>query len=219
MIMQETIKYISLFLFAIVLAKRIKTYITSKSALKMSSHTLLHAYITCRLFLSVDIHCDFFLIIHDVFLQLYANLISICIMVVTLQEISYTSLSMCVLHVQTDRAVPTPTMRWKSGQEFVRPVYTPLSGPNVRLLEQADRVSNTTPEPGINGNPKIPHKSSVRMLIISTSCHGICTCYRFYLFVIAIVHITFNIICLSLHSISYTISCKSKRFQYLCYAQ
>jgi len=62
-------------------------------------------------------------------------------------------------------------MHWKSGQEFVRPVYTPLSGPNVRLLEQADRVSNTTPEPGINGSPKIPHKSSVRMLIISTSCH------------------------------------------------
>lgn len=61
-------------------------------------------------------------------------------------------------------------MQWKSGQEFVRPVYTPLSGPNVRLLEQADRVSNTTPEPGINGSPKIPHKSSVRMLIISTSC-------------------------------------------------
>ncbi|XP_070161449.1 phospholipid-transporting ATPase ID isoform X2 [Polyergus mexicanus] len=61
---------------------------------------------------------------------------------------------------ETDRAVPTPTMRWKSGQEFVRPVYTPLSGPNVRLLEQADRVSNTTPEPGINGSPKIPHKSS-----------------------------------------------------------
>ncbi|EFN73640.1 Probable phospholipid-transporting ATPase ID [Camponotus floridanus] len=61
---------------------------------------------------------------------------------------------------ETDRAVPTPTMRWKNGQEFVRPVYTPLSGPNVRLLEQADIVSNTTPEPGINGSPKIPHKSS-----------------------------------------------------------
>ncbi|KAL6435702.1 hypothetical protein ACFW04_005540 [Cataglyphis niger] len=61
---------------------------------------------------------------------------------------------------ETDRAVPTPTMQWKSGQEFVRPVYTPLSGPNVRLLEQADGVSNTTPEPGINGSPKIPHKSS-----------------------------------------------------------
>ncbi|XP_070520839.1 phospholipid-transporting ATPase ID isoform X3 [Cardiocondyla obscurior] len=61
---------------------------------------------------------------------------------------------------ETDRAVLTSTMQWKSGQEFVRPVYTPLSGPNVRLLEQADRVSNTTPEPGINGSPKIPHKSS-----------------------------------------------------------
>ncbi|XP_020292997.1 phospholipid-transporting ATPase ID isoform X3 [Pseudomyrmex gracilis] len=60
---------------------------------------------------------------------------------------------------ETDRAVRTPTMRWKSGQEFVRPVYTPLSGPNVRLLEQ-DRVSYATPEPGINGSPKIPHKSS-----------------------------------------------------------
>ncbi|XP_067214700.1 phospholipid-transporting ATPase ID isoform X3 [Linepithema humile] len=60
---------------------------------------------------------------------------------------------------ETDRAVPTPTMRWQSGQEFVRPVYTPLSGPNVRLLEQADRVSNTSPEPGINGSPKT-HKSS-----------------------------------------------------------
>ncbi|KAG5334899.1 AT8B2 ATPase, partial [Acromyrmex heyeri] len=58
---------------------------------------------------------------------------------------------------ETDRAVPTATMQWKSGQEFVRPVYTPLSGPNVRLLEQADRVSSTTPEPGINGSP---HKSS-----------------------------------------------------------
>ncbi|XP_032687358.1 phospholipid-transporting ATPase ID isoform X2 [Odontomachus brunneus] len=61
---------------------------------------------------------------------------------------------------ETDRAIRTPTMRWRSGQEFVRPVYTPLSGPNVRLLEQADRVSNTTPEPGINGSPKIPHKPS-----------------------------------------------------------
>ncbi|XP_018349951.1 PREDICTED: phospholipid-transporting ATPase ID isoform X2 [Trachymyrmex septentrionalis] len=61
---------------------------------------------------------------------------------------------------ETGRAVPTATMQWKSGQEFVRPVYTPLSGPNIRLLEQADRVSSTTPESGINGSPKIPHKSS-----------------------------------------------------------
>ncbi|KAH0946694.1 hypothetical protein HN011_008747 [Eciton burchellii] len=60
---------------------------------------------------------------------------------------------------ETDRAVPTLTMHWKSGQEFVRPIYTPLSGPNVHLLEQGDRVS-TTPEPGINDSPKIPHKSS-----------------------------------------------------------
>lgn len=94
-------------------------------------------------------------------------------------------------------------MQWKSGQEFVRPVYTSLSGPNVRLLEQADRVSNTTPEPGINGSPKIPPKSSVRMLIISTSSHrsrnllsllsvypdcrsSRIYCIRYHLFVIAL---------------------------------
>ncbi|XP_012541421.1 phospholipid-transporting ATPase ID isoform X4 [Monomorium pharaonis] len=61
---------------------------------------------------------------------------------------------------ETDRAVPTATMQWKNGQEFVRPVYTPLSGPNARLLEQADRMPNTTSESGINGSQKIPHKSS-----------------------------------------------------------
>ncbi|RLU26350.1 hypothetical protein DMN91_000144 [Ooceraea biroi] len=61
---------------------------------------------------------------------------------------------------ETDRAVPTLTMHWKSGQEFVRPIYTPLNDPNVRLLEQADRVSSSTPEPGINGSPNILHKSS-----------------------------------------------------------
>lgn len=62
---------------------------------------------------------------------------------------------------ETDRAAQTPTMRWKNGQEFVRQVYTPLSGPNVRLLEQADRMSSTTPEPGICGaSPKLRLKSS-----------------------------------------------------------
>lgn len=59
-------------------------------------------------------------------------------------------------------------MRWKSGQEFVRQVYTPLSGPNVRLLEQADRMSSTTPEPGIGASPKLQHKHSVRMFIFDT---------------------------------------------------
>lgn len=59
-------------------------------------------------------------------------------------------------------------MRWKSGQEFVRQVYTPLSGPNVRLLEQADRMSSTTPEPGISASPKLQHKPSVRMFIFDT---------------------------------------------------
>ncbi|XP_011498732.1 PREDICTED: phospholipid-transporting ATPase ID isoform X1 [Ceratosolen solmsi marchali] len=62
--------------------------------------------------------------------------------------------------VRTDKAVHTPTMKWKNGQEFVRPVYTPLSGANVRLLEQADRISSTTPEPGINGGAKVPLKHS-----------------------------------------------------------
>ncbi|KAK2581679.1 hypothetical protein KPH14_002172 [Odynerus spinipes] len=62
---------------------------------------------------------------------------------------------------ETDKAAQTPTMRWKNGQEFVRQVYTPLSGPNVRLLEQADRMSSTTPEPGIGGaSPKLRRKSS-----------------------------------------------------------
>ncbi|XP_015185960.1 PREDICTED: phospholipid-transporting ATPase ID isoform X2 [Polistes dominula] len=61
---------------------------------------------------------------------------------------------------ETDKAAQTPTMRWKNGQEFVRQVYTPLSGPNVRLLEQADRMSSTTPEPGISASPKLQHKPS-----------------------------------------------------------
>ncbi|XP_016845429.1 probable phospholipid-transporting ATPase IM isoform X4 [Nasonia vitripennis] len=62
--------------------------------------------------------------------------------------------------VRTDKASHTPTMKWKNGQEFVRPVYTPLSGANARLLEQADRISSTTPEPGINGAAKVPLKHS-----------------------------------------------------------
>lgn len=59
-------------------------------------------------------------------------------------------------------------MRWKNGQEFVQ-VYTPISGPNVRLLEQVDRISNIIGEPGPIGSPMVPHKLSVRMTIINTS--------------------------------------------------
>lgn len=58
-------------------------------------------------------------------------------------------------------------MRWKNGQEFVQ-VYTSITGPNVRLLEQVDRISNIIGEPGTNGSPMVPHKLSVRMLIINT---------------------------------------------------
>jgi hypothetical protein len=87
-------------------------------------------------------------------------------------------------------------MHWKSGQEFVRPIYTPLSGPNVHLLEQGDRVS-TTPEPGINDSPKIPHKSSVRMLIISTSvvidAMLFIDAITLYLFTVVLACITHNI--------------------------
>ncbi|XP_015596375.1 phospholipid-transporting ATPase ID isoform X2 [Cephus cinctus] len=61
---------------------------------------------------------------------------------------------------ETDKAAQTPMMRWKNGQEFVRQVYTPISGANARLLEQADRLSNTTPEPGLIEAPKIPSGSS-----------------------------------------------------------
>lgn len=56
-------------------------------------------------------------------------------------------------------------MRWKNGQEFVQ-VYTPISGPNVRLLEQVDRISNIIRDPGVYGSPMIPHKRSVRMIIL-----------------------------------------------------
>ncbi|XP_066581095.1 phospholipid-transporting ATPase ID isoform X6 [Prorops nasuta] len=61
---------------------------------------------------------------------------------------------------ETDKAARIPMMRWKSGQDFVHPVFTPVNGPNARLLEQADRMSSTTPEPCINGSPKIPTRSS-----------------------------------------------------------
>ncbi|XP_023288917.1 phospholipid-transporting ATPase ID, partial [Orussus abietinus] len=93
---------------------------------------------------------------------------------------------------ETDRAVQTPTIKWKNGQEFVRQVYSPISGANARLLEQADRMSNTSPEPeleqqhrtrtgtgigtahlgpwtGINGVPKIAPVFSVRMLVKSNA--------------------------------------------------
>ncbi|XP_046141510.1 phospholipid-transporting ATPase ID isoform X3 [Osmia bicornis bicornis] len=60
---------------------------------------------------------------------------------------------------ETDKAARSPTMRWKNGQEFVQ-VYTPISGPNVRLLEQVDRISNIIRDPGVYGSPMIPHKHS-----------------------------------------------------------
>ncbi|XP_043584122.1 phospholipid-transporting ATPase ID isoform X2 [Bombus pyrosoma] len=60
---------------------------------------------------------------------------------------------------ETNKAARTPTMRWKNGQEFVQ-VYTPISGPNVRLLEQVDRISNIIGEPGPIGSPMVPHKLS-----------------------------------------------------------
>lgn len=111
-------------------------------------------------------------------------------------------------------------MRWRSGQEFVRPVYTPLSGPNVHLLEQADRVSNTTPEPGINGSPKIPHKPSVRMLIISTCLVTITeTCIHLYNSVISSSSLLISVIshiciaffvrhCIRIHSYNITLPVK-----------
>jgi hypothetical protein len=71
-------------------------------------------------------------------------------------------------------------MKWKNGQEFVRPVYTPLSGANVRLLEQADRISSTTPEPGINGGAKVPLKHSVRMLLSQSILHINISCLSVY---------------------------------------
>ena len=60
-----------------------------------------------------------------------------------------------------------PIMKWKNGQEFVRQVYTPISSPDAYLLDQADRIYSTTPEPGINGAPKIAPKVSVRMLLLN----------------------------------------------------
>ncbi|KAG6801693.1 phospholipid-transporting ATPase ID isoform X7 [Apis mellifera caucasica] len=60
---------------------------------------------------------------------------------------------------ETNKAARTPTMRWKNGQEFVQ-VYTSITGPNVRLLEQVDRISNIIGEPGTNGSPMVPHKLS-----------------------------------------------------------
>ncbi|KAF3421427.1 hypothetical protein E2986_05257, partial [Frieseomelitta varia] len=60
---------------------------------------------------------------------------------------------------ETNKAAETPTMRWKNGQEFVQ-VYTPKTGPNVRLLEQVDRISNIIGEPGPIGSPMVPHKLS-----------------------------------------------------------
>ncbi|XP_033177184.1 phospholipid-transporting ATPase ID isoform X2 [Bombus impatiens] len=60
---------------------------------------------------------------------------------------------------ETNKAARTPTMRWKNGQEFVQ-VYTPISGPNVRLLEQVDRISNIIGEPGPIGSSMVPHKLS-----------------------------------------------------------
>ncbi|XP_043278571.1 probable phospholipid-transporting ATPase IM isoform X10 [Venturia canescens] len=48
------------------------------------------------------------------------------------------------------KTIPTGgTMHWKNGQEFVHRVNSPISGANARLLEQADGMSSTTPEPNI----------------------------------------------------------------------
>lgn len=55
-------------------------------------------------------------------------------------------------------------MKWKNGQDFVRQVQTPISSANARLLEQGDIISNTTPEPSVNGGLKGPHNNAVRML-------------------------------------------------------
>ncbi|XP_046608666.1 probable phospholipid-transporting ATPase IM isoform X4 [Neodiprion virginianus] len=61
---------------------------------------------------------------------------------------------------ETDRAVQTPRMQWNNGQELVRPIYSPLNGVNARLLDQADRISSTTPEPVINGQPRTAPSTS-----------------------------------------------------------
>ncbi|XP_033230353.1 phospholipid-transporting ATPase ID isoform X2 [Belonocnema kinseyi] len=61
---------------------------------------------------------------------------------------------------ETGKAVQMPIIKWTNGQEFVRQVYTPISGADTYLLDQADRISSTTPEPVINGAPKITPKVS-----------------------------------------------------------
>lgn len=58
-----------------------------------------------------------------------------------------------------------PIIKWKNGHEFVRQVYTPISGADTHLLGQDDRISNSTPESIINGVTKISPKLSVRMLV------------------------------------------------------
>ncbi|XP_034946393.1 phospholipid-transporting ATPase ID isoform X2 [Chelonus insularis] len=55
---------------------------------------------------------------------------------------------------ETDRSSKVSAMKWNNGQDFVRPVYTPITSANARLLEQGDLISTTTPEPSINGGTK-----------------------------------------------------------------
>ncbi|KAK0157633.1 hypothetical protein PV328_011346 [Microctonus aethiopoides] len=63
---------------------------------------------------------------------------------------------------ETDKSIKSSstTMKWKNGQDFVRQVQTPISSANARLLEQGDIISNTTPEPSVNGGLKGPHNNA-----------------------------------------------------------
>ncbi|XP_043482103.1 phospholipid-transporting ATPase ID isoform X2 [Leptopilina heterotoma] len=61
---------------------------------------------------------------------------------------------------ETGKAVQMPIIKWKNGHDFVRQVYTPLSGADTHLLGQDDRISSPTPESIINGVSKISPKLS-----------------------------------------------------------
>ncbi|XP_015123681.1 phospholipid-transporting ATPase ID isoform X2 [Diachasma alloeum] len=62
---------------------------------------------------------------------------------------------------ETDKTKKTTsTVKWKNGQEFVRSVHPSISSANARLLEQADRMGNSTPEPDINARGKIAQTPS-----------------------------------------------------------
>lgn len=69
--------------------------------------------------------------------------------------------------------MPSPRVRWKNCEEPSATIVTA----KVNLLDQADRMSSTTPEPGPSVTFNLDSQNSVRMLYTVIVRFGICNAF------------------------------------------